>query len=274
MAEVQVRELQQPVDVQTNTATTFENVVAVRVDGQDDPGDKVVVSGSRDDVIKELEARIAELKKGAAPTHSGPDHIKVLVRVLDELKKTTDPARQPEITTVHLRAVKEAKATQAAGDAAEIAKLNKEVARIKGTLDSTLKELKATQEKIRKLGGDPGETPVVMWRRWVDKTQTLFRTYTYTSPVTVTKVEPADKQGAPKRRDVKVMALEPAKTVGTLTVQPSRVEILEVQPAPGQAAPKVHQVHVKAVVPDRLEILEKRLKALQEEVNGMKKGSK
>ena len=60
------------------------------------------------------------------PPESATEHTKVLVHVLDELKKAADPARQPEVQTVRLRAVTETKAAQAAGDAAEIAKLNKE----------------------------------------------------------------------------------------------------------------------------------------------------
>jgi bla regulator protein blaR1 len=269
VVDVRVRDDLSPAEGAANTVATVAKFVDVHLDGQDAPGDKVVVSGSRDDLIKALEARIAELKKGAAPAEAATDRIKALVHVVDGLRKTADPARQPEVSTVYLRAVKEAKATQAAGDAAEIAKLNKEVARIKGTLDSTLKELKATQEKIRKLGGDPGETPVVTWSRL----KRVYKTYTYTTPVTIAGANPTDKLKT-SMHEVKVMALDPAKTVGTLTVQPSRVEILEVQPAPGQVAPKVHQVEVKAVAPDRLEILERRLKALQEEVDGLKKGPK
>ena len=214
-------------------------------------------------------------EEGRGSPRSRPPKIKALVRILDELKKTADPPGSRRSETVQAGQGSSA-ATQAAGDAAEIAKLNKEVARIKGTLETTLKELKATQEKIRKLGGDPGETPVVTWRRRSTRPEAVYRTYTYTKPVKVDdgSIQRRQAREAPNSREVQVMALKPTKTVEGPARPAEPREILDVKSCCQAGDASSPRRSRGGVDPDRLEILEKRLKALQDEVNGMKKGSK
>jgi beta-lactamase regulating signal transducer with metallopeptidase domain len=216
-----------------------KRVLVVTIDGNQQAGQKIEVAGSVEDVIKNLEAQLVDVElKGDVLTLSTSDEIKVLKQALDTIKsddkvaqKKNEDSRGGKTITGKRVYVREMPLDTNHPD---IAKLRKEVLDQRAAMEATLKKLQAAQARIRELGGDPGETPVVGWHR---------------SGRSV-KVE---KRVAVLRDDNHPTA-GPKRVYDDPTVTPDT-----------PAAPKSDR--------QRLEQLEGRLKALQDEVVRLKKGA-
>ncbi len=143
----------------------------------------MVLSGSIDDVLKQLQDQIEELK-AAKPSDSAKERLQATSQALEALmkvKKSLDGAADRQ----QLLQVKLLKAAEATEAAAEINKLNQGLSRLKGNLESTLKEYGEIQERIRKLGGNAGGTPVLGWHQAHTNSTKRFQTYDITRPVHV-----------------------------------------------------------------------------------------
>jgi hypothetical protein len=267
--------------------------VVLRVEGQDKPM-TVVESGSIDDVIKKLQSQIDELKKARESSDSARDRIKVLVQALDEIKKVQDKADRVTLRIHTDHPAKVQKAEPTAKDKAEIEKLGVAVSKLRKNVEENLKELEAIQARIRKLGGDPGEAPVVRWRRIADTRLTQshayaiakavegqkvnVQTYTIAKPFEVkrdqVKVFTNVKPFEVKRDQVKVFTN--VKPVDVKSSGAARIEVVD--PAEQKVRMLLKGVEEKVHAGEkldstRIEALEKKLKALQDEVERLKKGS-
>ena len=263
-------------------------VVVLRVEGGAKPT-TVIESGSIDDVVKKLQAQIGELKKGEDSSDAAKERIKALTQALAEIKKAQGAARHVTIRSDHPGNVHTTQRTPK--DAAEIEKLATEVARLRKHVESNLKELEAIQTKIRGLGGDPGEVPMVRWRRIANTADAQARTYTVVRPVEgsqrhvqtyfIAKPITVKPEQVKVYTDVKPSAVKPQVfEFRTGTVETRKPEKTESDKPSGAATARIHLSldPEKAKASEgldvtKLEILEKKLKALQDEVERLKKGS-
>src|SRR5262249_13196685 len=124
-------------------------------------------------------------------------------------------------------------------ESADIIKARQELDNLKVTLKETLGRLMKAQARLRELGADPGEQPVLEWRLVQKDPNVLLKRYTISKPVQAltAKLSPQSKP------QIELGGVERRTLAG------------------------------KAVDPDRLKLLEKRLKDLQDEVDRLKKGA-
>jgi bla regulator protein blaR1 len=231
-------------DVQASPDTA---VVAVRVEDQDHDAQKVELSGSLDEVVQKLQAKIAALKEKGESTDAAKEQVKALAQALDALKKAgktaktvtvrADANKPGEKTSARVRVLSNVRLEAGAGGekSAEVAKTRQEISKLQVSLKMTLGQLVKAQAKLRELGEDPGDTPSVTWRR-TGKNLTLEKRI----------IETKDINAAPNPKPVQLREYTIAR--------PAK------PPAP-------------AADRQRLEQLEGRLKALQDEVARLKKGS-
>jgi beta-lactamase regulating signal transducer with metallopeptidase domain len=257
-------------------------VVVMRVEGGDKPT-SVIESGSIDDVVKKLQSQIDKLKKGGDSSDAAKDRIKALTQALAEIKKAQGGAHRVMIRSDVLDRAKVHTTQPTPKDAAAIEKLGAEVSRLRKNLESNLKELEAIQAKIRALGGDPGEVPVVRWRlvRPVEGTHT--QTYTIAKPI---EVEPKELRVYTNHKPIEakpqvfeyrtIQTQKPLKLdVSVRPSEPAKIEVDDPAEQKVRMLLKGMEQNVRAGgAPDstRIEALEKKLKALQEEVERLKKG--
>jgi beta-lactamase regulating signal transducer with metallopeptidase domain len=220
--------------------------VVLRLDSQDNLGDKVELSGPLDEVTKKLAVLIAESKKGGSPKDSAKQRTAALEQALEALKKagtlddnTVHLRLHDDDKTVHVRLlndvahlVRDQKKDGPGGDRSEeVARTRKEIAKLKVDLKTTMAQLDKAQARLRELGEDPGEIPSLGWRRNAQ----IARTYT---------VVRDDKKTAPRTERQKTFAV--------------------IRPDNAVTIPTDRQ---------RMEKLEKAIKALQDEVEHLKRGS-
>jgi beta-lactamase regulating signal transducer with metallopeptidase domain len=246
-------------------ATPEDAVVVLRADGQDPIVHKLEVSGSLDEVVKKLQAEIAELKKGAGSADAAKERIEALVRALDEVKKANkslhhvtihseDLAKDLDVKTLRFRAITDVQSEKPQGEkAAEIAKSREEISKLKVSLKETLGRLAKEQAKLRELGEDAGEVPVIEYRR---------------QPI--------------HRVEVKAMRLETPRAVAVVkpSTEPIRARTVVVKP-PAELQGRLllrnlteNKTTVEALDATRIESLERRLKALQDELDRLKKAAR
>jgi beta-lactamase regulating signal transducer with metallopeptidase domain len=220
--------------------------VVVRVDGKDQAGDKVELSGSLDDVVQKLQAKIDALKEKGEKTDAAKAQVNALLQALDALKKagktaTTvtihdDASRPGEKAIARVRVLSKVQTAGAGGEkSADVAKTRAEISKLQVSLKMTLGQLIKAQMKLRELGEDPGDTPSVSWNR------------------------------SAKNLTVEKKVIETKDINAATTVKPVQVRqytIARPVKPPGPVADR-----------QRLEELEGRLKALQDEVARLKKGS-
>lgn len=234
-----------PVVVEDHAAgkleTTDENVVVVDVTQEGDQVKRLELSGSLEDVKRQLKVRIGELSKNAEKDPAAKAQAEGLKQALEAIIKAT-PAplvftRSPlELKVDTIQAKIDFKSDDLAKEfskddpekAGEIAKARDEVAQLTKELSAAVNRLQKAQVRLRKLGGDPGATPNVRWAR---------------TPVTV-RVQPRAMAGRPVPVPPGVRAIR-----GTV---------------------KLDTTHDDQ---QRLEQLEKRLKGLQDELDQLKKRS-
>jgi beta-lactamase regulating signal transducer with metallopeptidase domain len=230
-------ELQYTTDVLASPSPDAAAIV-LRVDGPDKPGDKVELSGPLDEVIKKLETLIADSKKSASPTGAEKQRIAALGQALESLRSAgvhDGKTLHLRLLTEDLRPLRDQKKEGAGGNRSqEVARTRKEIAKLKDNLKSTMAELDKAQARLRELGEDPGEIPLLGWHQGGRNAQ-LARTYTVVRDVERT----APRTDQPTTRTV----VRPDKAV-TITTDRQRMEKLE-----------------------------KALKALQDEVEHLKRGS-
>jgi beta-lactamase regulating signal transducer with metallopeptidase domain len=263
-------------------------VVDVAVQVQDQDGSRVVATGSVDDIVKKLQAEIAELKRATSDAASSKEKIATLERALKEVrriqgsvKELEAPAGGAEGTGVARVRYIEKLADQPEDDekASKVMGLRKRVAELRQTMEAAAKEVQAVQAKIRELGGDPGDAPVVDWRRAANKSELKVRTFAFAKPA----------EGA--ERQVRTYTLSKplrVEEVQTKTIaKPLKVEVRPSEPgkaeAPNPSATTKAQIRLKldaekarvaeVLSAGKLEILEKKLKDLQDQVERLKKGS-
>ncbi len=257
----------------------------------------IELSGPPDDVIVKLEQLIADLKKNPEASGAGRLQVEELEKFRDDLKQKKRQNGDGRRIVVESMKLDVAQAP-AAEKQAEITKARQEVFNLRASLEANLKKLEATQARIRELGGDPGDVPVIRWQRTAKQPQPGVRvqqytimkpvTTTTTRPVHVLRVEPAEKSETvttTTSRPVHAVRVEPAEkseTVTTMTTKP--VDVLRIVPAeasetvttttsrPVHAADVKDRVRSSTDAPDaqRIDQLEKRLKDLQDEVERMK----
>lgn len=223
---------QEQVQVRAVAPTATESFVYLTQ--SDDQGHQTTVIRSPSDqvIVEKLQEQIAALKD-AEPSDARSQQIQALTQAIEQILKTGEPTKPLTFHAEIVDVANVATVGHSVQDASEVAKLDAEVSRLRKNLETTLKELQATQEKIRKLGGDPGERPTVQWIR----TPTRFR-------YNVARVSPE----AVKR--VRVFEANVAADHGDTVSRP-----------------------VAASSESRLQTLEKQLKALQDEVGRLKIGS-
>src|SRR5262249_25525926 len=148
---------------------------------------------------------------------SSKEKIATLDRALREIRKIQGSVRELKAPAggakgagvARVRYVEELALDQPKDDekASEVMKLRMKVAGLRQTMEAAAKEVQAAQAKIRELGGDPGDVPVVEWRRTANKSEGKVytyalakpvegakgqgRTYTFTKPLTV-EVKPSE----------------------------------------------------------------------------------
>jgi beta-lactamase regulating signal transducer with metallopeptidase domain len=218
-------------------------VVVVRVDDRDQSGQtRLELSGSLGDVIKKLKARIAELKEKGGST----DVVKELVDALNALEKASkaaggftihaDAANPSNVKTARVRYVARLQEDGAGGDkSAAVAKTREEISRLQSNLKTTVAQLERAQTRLRELGEDPGDVPRLAWHRSLPNTAVEKRFVITRDGNTATNVVPDVRE--------------------TLTLE----RLPKLAPSSSDR--------------QRLEQLEGRLKALQEEVARLKKSS-
>ncbi len=214
--------------------------------GQDTQVETVQLSGSREDAINKLEALVAGLRKGENPGKASEARIKALKEVIGTIEKAPtgrviigigahDGTKEDQ--KVSSRAVARMKLDVPAGaKSADVEKTRQEIAGLKRDLKVTMGRLVQAQAKLRELGEEPGEQPVVEWRVAQKKP----------------KVELRIVKQALSKTDLKPVKVNPKIDV-------KRVETKNEFRKPTDS--------------DRLLSLEKRLKELQAEVDRLKRGS-
>jgi beta-lactamase regulating signal transducer with metallopeptidase domain len=220
--------------------------VVIRLEGKDQAGDKVELSGSLDDVVQKLEAKIAALKEKGEMTDAAKEQVKALAQALDALKKAHksaatvtihgDASKPVDKAIARVRVVSKVQTAGAGGEkSAEVAKTREEISKLQVSLKMTLGQLIKAQTKLRELGEDPGDTPSVTWNR-------------------------SGKNFTLKKRIIETKDINAAKIVKPVQVREFTIARPVKPPAP-------------AADQQRLEQLEKRLKALQDELARLKKGA-
>jgi beta-lactamase regulating signal transducer with metallopeptidase domain len=242
----------------------------------------VVGSGSIDDVVKQLLAQIEKLKKAEGSSDGAKEQIEALTRAIEEIKKAAGGPRLANIRTESVLRGRLTTSKPPAKNAAEIEKLVAEVAKRRKLLDANLMEIEAIQAKIRGLGGDAGDVPLVRWARIpigadaltfryvVNTGKPHVQTYTIAKPV-------ADKLAQVHVKEMKIAADHPAK-IGVKPSSPLKIEVA----APIEAINARLRIKQEPQKPGaaeavdvlKLEALEKKLKALQDEVDRLKKATR
>ena len=263
-----------------STAETDAAVVVVQVGGSDQPAHKVQASGTLDDVVKQLHAEIAELKVGGG----SPEQVKALVGALQAIKeagksRTSVMIRDGkgddhQLRTARVRYLGKVHQDGAGKTSTDAEKIRQEIAKLKVALKASVGELLNAQARLRELGEDPGEAPIVAWSR--SNANTRFETRTVV-------VKKDDRQPVkPEKVETRTVVV---KKDDRQPVKPEKVETRTVVVKKDDRQPvKPEQVRVLAAVrPDmtagptadrqRLERLEGKLRALQEEVDRLKKAS-
>jgi hypothetical protein len=259
-------------DVELTSSEPEVVELAVQVPDQD--RSRVVVTGSVAGIVKKLQAEIDELKRATGDAASSKEKIATLERTLKEVRKIQGSVKELAVLDggvkgagiARLRYIEEL-ADQPEDDekASAVMKLRKRVAELRQTMEATAKEVQAVQAKIRALGGDPGDGPIVVWRRIPNQSEFKVQTFALGKTVDLPKGQ-----------------------VRTYTVtKPTKVEAKPSDPTKGDAPdPKVavrDRIQLKldaekarvaeALDAGKLELLEKKLEALQDEVKRLKKGS-
>jgi beta-lactamase regulating signal transducer with metallopeptidase domain len=244
-------DVQNTTDVLTPQSSSEQKVVILRVDSQDKLSDKVELSGSMEDVIKELETLIAKSKRDATATDAAKDRIKGLHQALDALKRAGHPVGSKTIhggvlpepkdgQTLNVRVIERVQKDGPAGkNSAEVAQARREISKLKEHLKATMDQLIKAQAKLTELGEDSGEKPVLEWRLSQKNPRIELKTYTVTRPLQHTRLVPSmglNPQIEVRRVEERTRALKPADS-------------------------------------ERLELLEKRMKALQDELDRLKRSS-
>jgi beta-lactamase regulating signal transducer with metallopeptidase domain len=336
-------------DVIATLPSSEAHISHMTIQLQEQSGTRVMAAGSIDEVVKKLQAEIAELKGAGAPADAPKEKLAILERALNEVQKIQGslkvykptPGRGPIMG--NMRYIEE-RATRPKDDdkAPAIEKLRRQVSELRKAMEATANEIEAAQGKIRELGGDAGEVPVIQWRSAANKSQAHYQTYTVVRPVqekktqtytimkpvqqtkTVTytimkpvqqtktqtytimkpvvevgdraiekpvriKVAPSDlkieaaKPLKPAPSDLKVEAAKPqirlkVEAGKPVNISPSDLKIetdrpqirLKVEAGKPQAADHASPSQ-KGLDSTRIEALEKKLKALQEEVERLRK---
>jgi beta-lactamase regulating signal transducer with metallopeptidase domain len=224
-------------------------IETVNIVGEDSPGETptqletVQVSGSREDVIKKLEALIDDLKSDPKGEASQP-RIKALKEVIGTIQKASGGrviigigSDDEKEGGAHIRTVDRMKLDVPAGArSADVEKTRQEIARLKVDLKATMGRLVQAQAKLRELGEDPGEQPVVQWRVAPKKPQVELRIVKKVQDKNVSKPVDVDRKIELRRVETKTESRNPTDA-------------------------------------ERLLSLEKRLKGLQAEVDRLKQGS-
>ncbi len=229
------------------------DLVALHVNGQDKPA-TVTGSGSIDDVVEKLQAQIAELKKGDDPSEAARERVKALTIALQEIKKARGTVRfrtvrivRPDQVKVEARVIK---TERGAKDSPEIQKLSHHAAQLRKNLEANVQELRAVQDTIRKLGGDPGDVPFVSWRRTPGDDRDDVVHFSLFNKL---------KDGAQQTTVEQPVRKNEVRTRTYTVVKPVQ-QIKPMKPA-------------EATSDSRIEALEKRLKILTGEVERLKRGS-
>src|SRR6185312_610652 len=191
------------------------------------------------------EALIVESKKDGTSADGANDRIKSLVQALDALKKAE--ANQ----TLQVRIVERRKQVGSGkASSTEVAKAREEVAKLKANLKATIDQLSKAQARLRELGEEPGEQPLLGWHGSPKDPRIELRAVGIANPLRVRTVKPS----VDPRIEVKV-----GKPVEIRSVRPS----VELKPEIQVRRLETRTVEGKAVDSDRLKLLEKRLKDLQ-----------
>ncbi len=211
-------EIQDTTDILASRSPSDAAAIVLRIDGPDKPGDRVEFSGSLDEVIKRLETLIADSKKGANPTDAGKERIAALEQALEALRKAgvhDGGTLHLRLLTEDFRPLRDQKEGTGVERSAEVARTRKEIAKLKDNLKSTVEQLKKAQVKLRELGEDPGEIPVLGWR----KNAQIARTYTIVRPV---------EKMAPRTEQQRIFTfVRPVEKTDTAPTDRQRMEKLE-----------------------------------------------
>ena len=235
-------------------------VVIVQTAGSDQPGFEVKASGSLDEVVKKLQAQIAEVK-----VHGGsPEQVKALVGALEAIKdagksSTSVTVRDGkgddhQIRTARVRYLTKVDQAGAGTTAKDTEKIRQEIAKLKVALKVNVGELVKAQARLRELGEDPGEAPVIAWSR--SNANTKFETRT------VVVKKPDGQPAKPEKLETRTVVV---KKPDDPSANSERVRFYTAVRDEKTAGPTADR--------QRLERLEGKLRALQEEVDRLKKGS-
>ncbi len=237
----------------------------------------IELSGPLDDVIGKLEKLIADLNKNPGSSGAGRVRVEDLEKLRDDLKQkkthggdghhivvksmkldlplTQEVKEKARLAEIHVRAN-----VVSAVDIAQLHKAQKEVQELRAGIESSMKKLEAAQARIRELGGEPGETPVISWTARPPGKTVMH--YVVTRPVTITRSSPetgkttTKPSGERKAREISVAVTaeyKPDPEKQGKEKQPSRL---------GAAADS-----------RRIDQIEKRLRELQDELQRMKKSA-
>jgi predicted RNase H-like nuclease (RuvC/YqgF family) len=238
----------------------------------------VVEAGSIDEVVKKLVDQIAELKKSGEPSDHAKDQIEALNAAIAELKKAAGNPRRVMIRTEDVVRGGIASKEPSAEDRAEIEKLGSQVTKLRKDLENNLREIEALQTRIQKLGGDPGNVPQVRWSRSRTASETQTRLYIASPRNDQVRGYAIAKPGAnPVQVEVKELRIGKPMSVSVKAASPAKAESAK----PTASVNSLFRVKVaqdktsstEAVDPSKLEALEKKLQALQDEVDRLKKSA-
>ncbi len=250
----------------------------------------VKLSGPLDDVIPKLEKLIADLKKNPGPSGAGRVRVEDLEKLLDDLKQKKLPSGDghrvvvksmkldaPELLQeVHQNVQKHLMVMQEVVPVVKQAQMDRaqqEVRELRATIESSMKKLEAAQARIRELGGEPGETPVISWV--VKQPSRTVMQYVVTRPVPQGRNHVVTKP-------VKIVGIRPegAKTIMKPVDEPKPREVTvevkaEYKPDPEKQGKQKQPSRSGAAAGDsrRIDQIEKRLRELQDELQRMKKSA-
>ncbi|MHB1556346.1 MAG: M56 family metallopeptidase [Isosphaeraceae bacterium] len=235
--------------------------ILFRGDTQVAPRDTTIeLSGPLDDVIDKLEKLIDDLKQ--KKIHDGDGH-RVVVKSM-KLDGPNGPSAET-LQEVHQHVKEHLKlmhdVVPVVHQQVQIERAQQEVRALRASIETSMKKLEAAQARIRELGGEPGETPVISWAVRPHAGKVVH--YVVSRPVKIVGVTP----------QVKTTTTTPA---GERKLHEVSVEVkAEYKPDLEKQRTEKQPSRPEAAASDsrRIDQIEKHLKELQDELQRMKKSA-